>query len=528
MELRDLIRVLIQRFWLLVVCAVLAMVGSYFAFRFLTPWPRYQATATVLIGGSSDFDWATLQLSRDLAPTYVEWTKRRTVLQSAIDALNLSLSFEELREQIDVRAVNNTQFIEISATSTNPEEAAVIANEIAWQLTQHPLPLVRGADSTQFSLQSDVSMLRRRIDAGEAELADLGDRLAGAESDEEVDALTRHIEVVQHNLDVWRKSYTELNTAYADYLDSFVAVVEEAIPPSQPAPPWINVFVAGLTGLVLAIGLAFVLEYLNNTVKTPADVVEYLSVPVLGVITPPSRPGLGLLRQSVRPQIAKTAGASALRAVDLTHLSSTCRRLSANIARAKKGPLQGTILVTSPTSERSKAMTALGVAMAWADIGRRTVLVDASLHHPVLHTWLGLPNEAGLINVLNKNDQDWDLSHLLQHIGRGELRVMTSGPVETVSPELLLPPWMRISLDELTDQANITLLNGPPILSGPEAVILASKVDCILLVLDARETRVEEAQEAMDVLKGTEGTIIGVALNNRTRTLRYQESNLLL
>jgi len=516
MELRDLIEVLTRRLWLLIAGTVLAMAGSYFALRFLVPWPRYQATATVLIGSNNDFDWAALQMGRELAPTYVEWAKRRPVLQSAIDALNLSLSFEELREQIDVQAIKNTQFMEISATSTSPEEAAAIANEVAWQLTQQPLPLVRVADATQLSLQSNVSRLSRRIDAGEAELADLGNRLAAAESDEEVDALTRRIDVVQRNLDVWRRSYAELNTAYADYLDSFIAVAEEATPPSRPLKPWINVFVAGITGLVLATGLAFLLEHLDNTVKTTADVVEHLSVPALGVIAPQTSPGRGPLRRLTRRYFAKNAGASNLCAADLPHLTDTYRRLSVNIARAKKGPLRGTILVTSPTSEKGKAMTALGLAMAWAETGRRMILVDASLYHPVLHTWLDLPNEVGLVSLLegSRNKQGPDLSHLLYPIGRGDLRVVTSGPINTVSPELLLSPWLQASLDELTGQADVVILSGPPVLSGPEAAILASKVNYVLLVLDARKTRVEEAQEAMEVLTAADDTMVGVVLHS--------------
>lgn len=515
MHLQDYLRVLTQRLWLLILGATLAMAGSYFALHFLVPWPRYQATATVLMG-SNDSGWVAFQMGEVLAPTYVEWAKHRPVLQSAINDLNLPLSFEELREQIDVHAIKDTQFIEVSATSTSPEEAAAIANEVAWQLTQHPLPRVQGADATQLSLQSNVRKLKRRIDAGEAELADLGNRLAAAESDTEIDALTRRINAVRRDLNVWRRSYAELNTAYADYVDSFITIAEEAIPPSQPLKPWINVFVAGITGLVLATGLAFVIEHLDNTVKTTADVVEHLSVPALGVITPRTSPGRGPLRRLARRHFAKNAGASKLCAADLTHLTVTYRRLSANIARAKKGPLQGIILVTSPISEEGKAMTALGLAMGWAETGRRTILVDASLQHPVLHTWLDLPNEVGLVGLLegSRNNQGPDLSQLLYPIGRGDLRVMTSGPVNTVSPELLLSPRLQASLDELTAQADVVLLSGPPVLSGPEAAILASKVNYILLVLDVRKTRVEEAQEAVEVMTATDGTTVGVVLNS--------------
>lgn len=515
MALRDLLSVLARRLWLLIVGGLLAMIASYLAFRFLTPWPRFQATATVLIGRSDSFDWTVLQMGRELAPTYVEWAQHRSVLQSAIDNLNLSLSFEELLKQIDVQVVKDTHLVEIRATSDSPGEAAAIANEVAWQLARQPLPFIRVADATRLSLQSDITALRRRIDTAEAELAQLGNRLAAAESDEEIDALTRRVDVVQGNLEVWRRSYAELRAVHLDYLESVVAVAEEAVSPSQSQKPWINILVAGVTGMVLAVGLAFLLEHLDNTVKTTFDVAEHLSVPALGVITPWPGSTRRPLRRWIPRRVARSDGASKLRVTDLTHLTNAYRHLSASIARLNGAPLQGIVLVTSPTWEKDKGMTALGLAMALADAGQRTLLVDASLRDPELHTWLELPNEVGLVSLLEEggNDRSPDLSRFLCSVGRDDLRVMTSGPVDGMSPDLLLSPRLQATMDRLTDQADLVLLNGPPVLVEPETATLATKADTVLLVLEARKTRIEEAQRAVEVLSAANGAIAGAILS---------------
>jgi capsular polysaccharide biosynthesis protein/Mrp family chromosome partitioning ATPase len=491
------------------------MAGSYFAIRYLTPWPRYQATATVVIGSHSDFDLAALQMGQELAPTYVEWAQRRSVLQGAIQDLDLPLSIEELQERIDVRAVRNTQFVEITALSTDPYEAAAIANAVAWRLAQQPLPLVRNSDATQLSLRSDTRNLKRRIEAGEAELANLGTRLAEARSDQEVTALTGHLEVVQRNLDVWRRSYAELTAAYADYLDSRVAIAEEAIPPSQPLEPWINIIVAGLTGLVAATGLAFLLENLDNTVKTPAEVVEHLSAPAPGAIIPSNGPGRGPTWGPARQHLPKRLGKRKLRPADLRYLADSSRRLSANAARTKIDPLQGIVLVTSPTSERGKSITALGLAMSWAEMGRRTILVDASLDHPILHKWLGLSNEDGLLSLVegSDNEQGSDVVRLLYPIDGSSLKVMTRGSAECVSPEVFLSEELENGLDSIIDQADLVLINGPPVLAGSGAAILAAKANYALLVLEARKTRVEDAQEAAEILTAVGSTNVGVIVD---------------
>jgi uncharacterized protein involved in exopolysaccharide biosynthesis len=104
MELQDLLSVITRRFWVVIIGTALAVAGSYLALSFFAPPPLYEATAAVLIGSNEDLDLTSLEMGRELAPTYVEWARRRPVLQAAIDNLEMPLSFEELQDRVRVRA----------------------------------------------------------------------------------------------------------------------------------------------------------------------------------------------------------------------------------------------------------------------------------------------------------------------------------------------------------------------------------------------------------------------------------------
>jgi capsular polysaccharide biosynthesis protein len=325
MGLRDLVGVLTRRLWLLIVGALLPMAGSTLAFLFLTTlWPRYEATATVIIGSNNlNSDWAAVQVSNELAPTYVRWATQRPVLQGVIDALSLPLSVEELQEGIDVRIVGDTQLMEISATSSDAQQAAAIANEIVRQLEiqvtatstgEDDLPLeeklvqmearISAAEAELITLnyllanyrptppgESDIARLETRISDTEAKLVALTDLLLETDSTTEADLLTRRINVLHSNLDMWREELDTLYTKaesdseaeisqlvrhinalqsnletwqreYSDLRAIRLVVVDEAQP--RVVDPLVNILVAGMTGLSLTVGAILVLTPLKK------------------------------------------------------------------------------------------------------------------------------------------------------------------------------------------------------------------------------------------------------------------------
>jgi capsular exopolysaccharide synthesis family protein len=512
-ELRDLTLLVWRRWWLLVAGTALAIAVYFIALRYVTPPPQYQAASTVVVGGDSEIDVSALQLGRDLVPTYVEWARRRPVLQSVIDALKLDESYKELQERIDVRAIRDTQLMEITVTSSDPQQAAAIANEVALQLTFHPLPFGGGADATQRSFQLDLEALRRKIESTEAEIVDLSDRATAAGSEEDVAALTGRIAGLQQDLNVWRKSLSVLDSAYADYLGGFIRVAEEAVPPSQPLKPTVHVFVVGTVGFLFAALLAFLLERLNPSSKKTDDLFKHLAIPALGEIPSLNGSGHGWSTRLFRRQAGTDRDPLSYSSKHGSPFDSSYRNIVNNLMCANDGGMRRTVLITSPTAEHGQENTAVGIAMACAAAGHRTVLVDASLQHPVLHFYFGLPNATGLVDLLNKSERAQHTS-LLNPVGKNGLQVLTSGPVKFASPRIFHPQHFEAGLDELSEQADVILFNGPPVLAGPEAASLASQVDYVVLTFDAQKTRFDEVQKAASLLKASKDTQVGGVLNN--------------
>lgn len=250
MQLRDIIRALTQRIWLLIAGTGLAVLGSYLALRYLTPWPRYEASATAIITNSNlNSDWASLQANRELVTTYVEWATRRPVLEGVIDALHLAWSPEDLQGRIDARPVGNTQMIEITVTYHEPHGAATMANEVVRQLETQIAAALADDDALPFPSREEVLQLQERVDSAEAELSTLTDQLLETTSTQEADLLTRRINVLQSNLDMWRRQYADVRAEFENRPEIQLIVVEEAQPPAQPANPLANMLVAGMAGL---------------------------------------------------------------------------------------------------------------------------------------------------------------------------------------------------------------------------------------------------------------------------------------
>jgi len=457
------------------------MVVSYLVFRYQSLWPLYQATATVLIGGdisTGDSDWTSFQMSKNLLPTYAELARRPPVTQAVVDALGLSVSADELRKSISVSVVGNTQLIEISVTDNDPQRAANIANEVAQQLVeQAPISAPPG----------------------------------------------------------------------------FIRTTERAQRPLRPSvTSHISVLVAGMTGLVLAIGIAFLIEHLDDTIRAPEDVTQGLGLPILGTVKysvtvrrgrlfsllqPNSEKGRevpvkggrfsGILRQ-IRDACLRLVGdllkllrwsreekKPEISASSLSSLAEACRLVGINIMRHQEAVPWGKLLITSPGPLEGKSTVAVGLASAWAEAGQEIVLVDAHLRRPKLHDWFGLSNDVGLSTLLEQSgggDRGKGKKKMIASTERANLAVLVSGSSDSQASSSLASPRLQDVLDDLAKQAGAVIVDGPPVLTTPDAAILGSKVDGILLVLNLGKTRLKAAIEAVKVLNRAGGTILGVAL----------------
>jgi polysaccharide biosynthesis transport protein len=273
-------------------------------------------------------------------------------------------------------------------------------------------------------------------------------------------------------------------------------IVEEARIPGAPATPLKGFnLVIGLTlGLFGGIGLAFFLDYLDNTIKSPAEVEAVLGIPVLGVITF-SKEKEGLEKTILRAP-------SSVMAENYKGL-----RTSLLLSSADRPPQK--ILITSAIAGEGKTTTAVNLAMALALAGKRVVLIDGDLRRPRIHKIFKQNNHNGLSNFLAGATE----GEILKKGPLPNLGLITSGPIPPNPSELLISSRMALLLEQLSQNFDIIICDSPPILTVSDSRILGRQFDGTVLVTLAHRIPFEVAGRAVKLLHDSHAPILGMVLN---------------
>jgi succinoglycan biosynthesis transport protein ExoP len=248
-------------------------------------------------------------------------------------------------------------------------------------------------------------------------------------------------------------------------------------------------------GLVLAIAVAYGLDYMNDTIKTPEDVTRRLKMPFLGLV-PSVRGDKHPMLTSAR--VPHDFGES-FRALRTTLIS--------------KYPAEGTkiVMVTSAQPLEGKTTTAANIAMALAYGGSRVLLVDADMRRPGLHRPLRLTNERGLSQVLTGQARVRDV---IQRTVDPNLLAITAGKTPPNPSELLASERMKTLLTNLSHGPfDWIIIDTPPVLAVTDAVILAPAVSGVTVVIGAEMTRRRLAERAIETVMQTRPKFAGVVLN---------------
>jgi capsular exopolysaccharide synthesis family protein len=272
-----------------------------------------------------------------------------------------------------------------------------------------------------------------------------------------------------------------------------VSVKQIAEPPSYPARPRVslNLALGALVGLVVGLGLAFFIEYLDTSVKTMEDVESLLGVPVLAIIPK----NVKLLHK----EPGDTPDAEAYRI------------LRTNIEFNRKNPEANAISMVSGGPGEGKSTTLANLAFTSAQGGYTTLIVDADLRRPVQHSFFDLSNKTGLTNYLTT---DMRLEDVILPTSVENLSVLPSGILPSDAVGILNSQRMSDMIAELKTRYDIVFFDSPPMLGVSDASVLASEVDQSIMVVQHRRfpramlTRVKQA------VLGVGGNLLGVVLNN--------------
>lgn len=480
--------------WLVVLCAIVAAVASFFISSQATP--VYQASTTLLVRQAADSnlnEYNALLLSERLMGTYAEMLEEGLVFEDVVDQLSLAVDPEDLAERISARQVGDTQVLRLSVEDTDPVRAARIADGVAEAFVVYngEAQQERYAGSLE-ALQAQIVELSALIDETSTRLEEID--ASDASREEEKAQLEAILASYRNTHATLLQSYEEMHlTAVQSY--ETVSVLKRATVPRTPKRPRTatNTMLAGAVGAMLAVGVAFLVEYLDDTIKIPEDVNQVLGLSTLGVI--------GRFKK----------GADELAAVSepLSPVSEAFRMLRTNIRYSGVDEPIRTLLVTSagPTEGKSITVANLGVAMAQG--GLKVVAVDADLRRPRLHKLFRLRVQGGLTGSLLEGTMDGRL----QPSEVEGLVVLPSGALPPNPVDLLGSKRLQELLQVMAQHMDMVLIDSPPVLPVADAVVLAQLVDGVLLVLDAGETRRDVAQRAVESLRQVDANLIGVVLN---------------
>ncbi len=170
------------------------------------------------------------------------------------------------------------------------------------------------------------------------------------------------------------------------------------------------------------------------------------------------------------------------------------------------------LLFSSPSSGEGKSTTLANLAVTLAQVDQRVIMIDCDLRRPTLHTLFGLNNTKGISDMV-LNDQAL-LEPPYQNTEINGLRLIASGALPPRPGDMLGSKKLEIVLDRLMQDADILLLDAPPVMAATDAAILATKVDGVLLVISAGETKREQAQRSVERLHQVNANILGAVLNN--------------
>ena len=322
-----------------------------------------------------------------------------------------------------------------------------------------------------------------------------------------------------------RQSETGMTARFQTSRESNVRVIDRALVPKEPFRPSMqtNLTTGAGAGLMFGVALVFLFHFLDRTIKSAEELERLLALPVLAVIAdlassgrkPGSYYGYGRRgrRKRRRNDEAEDARPKQIELVPTSNprlgVSEAYRSLRTALLLSTAGGIK-LITITSAQAGEGKTATAVNLAAVMAQLGRRTLLIDADLRKARLHRILGVSNRAGLVNVLTG---DLVIESALQSTPIDNLTVLPSGPHPPNPSELLSSQPMLELVEHVKESYDIVVIDSPPVLAVTDAIITGKMSDGVLLCFRAGKVLREDARACRDQLQLAGVRILGSILN---------------
>ena len=283
---------------------------------------------------------------------------------------------------------------------------------------------------------------------------------------------------------------------------SNIRIIDPAEIPRRPIKPKkkLNILIAAMVGLTLGVGLAFFLEYIDNTVKSPEDVEKYLKIPLLGVLSHVKIQfgGKSAPSELVAHEMPKSVFAEAVRSIRTSVMFSiidTSRKL---------------IMITSAIQGEGKTFVASNLATAIAQAGKNTLLVDTDFRKPRINKVFSVEKNPGLCNHLIG---EIELESIIKSTRVPNLSIVTCGNIPPNPSEIMQSAVMKKFCNTVRERFDMVIFDTPPSMTVTDAIVLSSIVDGVILTIKSGTTAKNTVKRCISQIHNNKGEMLGAVIN---------------
>jgi capsular exopolysaccharide synthesis family protein len=446
----------------------------------------------------TDFASALAKAEQERIKLDSEYEAIRTNPDSARQVLESRViqTYKEQRARLDAEYQLNAKIYKKDFPKMQQLEAQI--NDLDGKIESEVESILRSLRNLLDTAKSQESQLSRRLGQARAEIVN------GQDKNVDYNLLKREVDTNRELYDGLLQQVKEVGVAGGVEVNN-IQVVDKAHAPLFPYKPRVglNAAIGLLAGLMLGLLLVFLLESLDDSIKFSDEVEKLLAVPLLGVIP------------KIREKLTMSSIGLLAHEDPRSHLAEAYRSVRTSLQFSTSEGAPRRLVLTSTTKNEGKSTSALALAINFAQLGKRVVLMDGDMRNPTVHKLLGMGNSFGLSNYLSGHaGAD---GQLVQSTEVPNLMVVTSGPIPPSPVDLLTGPRFLELLDTLqAGGVDYIIIDGPPVLGLADAVVLGNQVHSVLFVAQANLTRKSHIKDAFRRLRMAGVVPRGVVLTKTT------------
>ena len=421
---------------------------------------------------------------RDLK-TYEPW-ERRGKDAAKLKPITETERVDALLEHVKISPVRMTQVIDVAVEDPDPVLAARIANDWA----------------KAYVLFSSLDQLVQRRSELESDLATQSKFLKGKHPiivgiQTEIDTVNAKISSEKQRL-----GEEDNETVFSNDVSN-VKILDRAQVASKPVRPrkMFNLAIAMILGLFAGAGLAIMFESFDQTIKSPSDLEAFLKVLCL---MPIPLHIVGNAKTGVQPEFVTERDRHSA-------MAESFRSLRTGIVFSNPDLAKKSFLITSSAPSEGKTTVAVNLATVFAQADERVILVDADLRSPRIHSVFGFERNNGVTDILALGKDD--IHAFIHKTDVKNLDVLTCGELPPNPSELLGSKKMTDLIERLSRDYDRIVFDTPPVMAATDAVVLSTKVDATIMVVQAQETHRDAAKRSLDALRSVHARILGAVFN---------------